>query len=226
MLQRIASKCIVDAKTGCLECKSSRINGYAKINAWTDGKSVGFLAHRVVYEAFFGPIPDGYFIEHTCGNRACCRIDHMKLFCREERKVSPVERILKRSKMNKKTGCIECNMATANGGYSLVTLVDDSGPRLRRVHRVVYEALVGPIPDGMTIDHVCKNPKCCRTDHLRLLTASDNAKDSAKCRANRAKTHCPKGHTYDGKNTYQGKSGRACRKCQAERATRSRGVNR
>lgn len=44
-------------------------------------------------------------------------------------------------------------------------------------HRVMYEGHVGPIPDGMVIDHICHNPKCARPDHLRAVTNKQNVEN-------------------------------------------------
>lgn len=42
-------------------------------------------------------------------------------------------------------------------------------------HRTAYELAKGPIPDGLTVDHLCFNPICCNPAHLRLLTRAENA---------------------------------------------------
>lgn len=65
----------------------------------------------------------------------------------------------------------------------------------------------------MTIDHICRNRRCCRPDHLRLLTNTANATDNGQGR----KTHCPKGHPYEGDNLriYTNPKGQTCRKCRA-----------
>ncbi len=45
-----------------------------------------------------------------------------------------------------------------------------------QAHRVVYEALVGPIPDGMSLDHLCQNKWCVRPDHMELVTTGENVR--------------------------------------------------
>lgn len=54
--------------------------------------------------------------------------------------------------------------------------------RLRLVHRLIYETLVGPIPEGKVIDHICHTRHCLRPDHLRIATNQENVeyKDGAR----------------------------------------------
>ncbi len=65
------------------------------------------------------------------------------------------------------------------------------------IHRVVYERLVGPIPDGMVIDHRCGQTSCCAPHHLEPVRPEENT-SRARRRGNSAKTHCPQGHEFDG----------------------------
>jgi hypothetical protein len=68
------------------------------------------------------------------------------------------------------------------------------------VHRFVYEMLVGPIPRGLTLDHLCRVPLCCNPDHLEPVTHAENCARSPWFRP----THCRKGHPLMN-NTYQGR---------------------
>ena len=87
-------------------------------------------------------------------------------------------------------------------------------------HRQAWELEHGPISEGMTVDHTCFNIRCVNTAHLRLLTASENARNQRSAR----KTHCSRGHEYTTENTYlrpAGVSGRRdCRTCIRERVAR------
>lgn len=86
----------------------------------------------------------------------------------------------------------------------------------KKAHRVAYELLVGPIPDGHQIDHLCRVRKCINPAHLEPVTARENTMRSpiALAAVNAAKTHCPQGHPYDEANTIVRSCGRRrCRAC-------------
>ena len=88
--------------------------------------------------------------------------------------------------------------------------------RVQRAHRVAYEALVGPIPDGLQIDHLCRVRSCVNPAHLEPVTLAENVRRGNGGLHNRVKTHCPHGHAYDEMNTYITKRGhRGCRRCDA-----------
>ena len=87
-------------------------------------------------------------------------------------------------------------------------------------HRVAYELLVGPIPDGMHLDHLCRNPSCVNPDHLEPVSSRDNVLRGYGWAGRHArKTHCPKGHPYTPENTYMNprtsgeRPSRRCREC-------------
>ncbi len=87
----------------------------------------------------------------------------------------------------------------------------------RRVyaHRFSYELLVGLIPAGLQLDHLCRVRHCVRPDHLEPVTRRENIlrgeAPSARCAA---KTHCPAGHEYSPENTYVYRGARQCRACR------------
>jgi hypothetical protein len=85
-----------------------------------------------------------------------------------------------------------------------------------RVHRLVYEALVGPIPDGLDLDHLCRNRACCRPAHLEPVTRRENLlRGNTIPAARAAQTHCSRGHEFSEDNIYIGtKGGRECRACR------------
>jgi hypothetical protein len=96
--------------------------------------------------------------------------------------------------------------------------------RQRRVyaHRFAYELLVGPIPDGLEIDHLCRNPRCVNPEHLEPVTHAENIlRGEAPSAHNARKTHWVRGHRFNRENTYVVKAtgARMCRRCVKERAT-------
>ena len=89
-----------------------------------------------------------------------------------------------------------------------------------RAHRVAYELLIGPIPDGLVIDHLCRTPLCVRPDHLEAVTHRENTMRGVGITAmNAIKDHCKRGHAFDGENTYKRLDGtRTCRACKRAQA--------
>jgi hypothetical protein len=82
-------------------------------------------------------------------------------------------------------------------------------------HRFIYTNLVGPIPEGLTIDHLCRVRNCVNPEHMELVTQGENTLrgESVSGLAAR-KTHCPQGHEYSGDNLILQKNGhRKCRFC-------------
>lgn len=90
-------------------------------------------------------------------------------------------------------------------------------------HRVSYELFVGPIPDGLQLDHLCRMRSCVNPQHLEPVTRQVNIRRGNNGGHNKIKTHCPKGHPYSGDNLYiscVGRKGapngsRICRTCHA-----------
>ena len=90
-------------------------------------------------------------------------------------------------------------------------------------HRVIWEALVGPIPDGLEIDHLCRNLPCVNPDHLEVVTHAENLRRGISGLLNRNKTHCSVGHPYFGENLYKSPDGaRRCRTCRRASNQRTR----
>lgn len=121
------------------------------------------------------------------------------------------------------TGCWKWHGADGRGGYGIFKL----GPKLQMAHRVAFEYLRGPIPEGLQLDHLCRNPACVNPDHLEIVTPKENIRrgtiaEAAKRRGAEV-THCPKGHPYSGENLYVKPNGRReCRQCVRDASARYR----
>lgn len=121
--------------------------------------------------------------------------------------------------------------ASPNGRGGPYGKLGDQHPSRKTVlaHRVVYAHVVGPIPDGFHVDHLCGNSLCCNPTHLQAVPpAENNARSTSPTAANIVKTHCPQGHEYTPENTgfRKGAGFRYCRTCArlAQRAKRTRGL--
>lgn len=103
-------------------------------------------------------------------------------------------------------------------GYGRFSANDGRSPQF--AHREALRLAGVCIPQGMVVDHVCRNRACVRKEHLRVTTPAGNTiadGSLAPAKLNRLKTHCPKGHPYFGDNLGLGPKGnRKCRACGAE----------
>lgn len=89
------------------------------------------------------------------------------------------------------------------------------GTRMVLAHRWAYEHFVGPIPDGLQLDHLCRVRHCVNPAHLEAVTNKVNSlRGVSPAAKNALKTNCPQGHPYDDANTWVSKNGfRQCRTC-------------
>ena len=105
-----------------------------------------------------------------------------------------------------------------------------SGGSPQHAHRVAYEQLVGPVPEGLHLDHLCRVRRCVNPDHLEPVTPRENNRRGYGFAGVHArKTHCPQGHAYDAANTYLYRGMRmcsTCRKARNEDANRKRSQER
>jgi hypothetical protein len=131
---------------------------------------------------------------------------------------SAADRLWRRVDRQRPSGCWLWLGKTTNGyGYIRVE------QRLVTTHRFAYELLVGPIPAGLELDHLCRTRHCCNPMHLEPVTKTENIRrgDSA-AGLNARKTHCPSGHEYSAENTYRSPAGaRYCRECSRQQHRRA-----
>ena len=126
-------------------------------------------------------------------------------------------------------GCLLWTASTTGGGYGEIAI----GRKTAQAHRVAWELANGPVPPGMHVLHRCDVRHCVAVPHLFLGSNHDNVKDRVTkgrngpnpvAAANKAKTHCIRGHPLSGKNLKldRRKGYRACRTCARAAARRRR----
>ena len=110
-------------------------------------------------------------------------------------------------------GCWVWTGANNGVGYGVVGRGGREGQTY--VHRVMYEYHRGPIPDGLILDHLCRNRGCANPSHLEPVTHRENLRRGFGVTGiNARKTVCAQGHPFDEANTYVYASGaRSCRAC-------------
>ena len=96
-------------------------------------------------------------------------------------------------------------------GYVQICYYKGKKPYL---HRVIYETLVGPIREGLFLDHLCKERSCCNPAHLEQVTNQENIRRGDTGKHQSELTHCPANHEYNESNTYKYRNMRFCRKCR------------
>jgi HNH endonuclease len=106
--------------------------------------------------------------------------------------------------------CWLCSSGIVGGGYARIGKDADR----RYAHVVFYESLVGPVPEGLELDHLCRVRNCVNPAHLEPVTHRENVLRSENFVAEHAaKTHCPEGHAYDMVEAGR----RRCRTCRNEK---------
>lgn len=108
--------------------------------------------------------------------------------------------------------CLIWQGSVQSSGYGCVAAGAKGKNQL--AHRAAWVALNGPIADGMTIDHLCRNKLCLNTDHMEVVTRGENVRRMLALR-----THCKHGHLVAGENLRvqeraNGRTYRICVTCQ------------
>ena len=124
------------------------------------------------------------------------------------------------------TPCWLWTGAKTRYGYGYLTMPRRSGGRVRGgrkigAHKLMYEHVNDPVPDGLELDHLCRVHNCVNPEHLEAVTHAENVRRGEAGHANPVKTHCPQGHAYDEVGFYVIRSDprgdyRRCKKCHAD----------
>ena len=124
--------------------------------------------------------------------------------------VMMTDKIMSRSTVTD-TGCIVWQGA-ASRGYGNIR--NPKGSTL--VHRIVWEEANGPIPDGLTIDHLCLTKRCVNVQHMEIVTRAENVRRAAPWKRHEARSNCPKGHPYSHTIQVRGGTERRCHECHRD----------
>lgn len=131
--------------------------------------------------------------------------------------LTPSERFW--AKVDKSGDCWLWTAALDRHGYGAFR----TGGRHRLAHRVAYELVIGPIPEGLDLDHLCRVHDCVNPAHLEPVTRRENLARGVGFIAREIRTtHCPRGHEYSPENTYVATGSRNCRRCTYIRNTERR----
>lgn len=115
------------------------------------------------------------------------------------------------AKFRKTEGCWEWRGSKARDGYGIFW---HKGRQLS-AHRLVYTLTSGPIPPGLTLDHLCRNTGCVNPSHLEPVSMRENTlRGTTGPAQNARKTQCQYGHSFDLFNTYYWHQHRICRMCR------------
>lgn len=127
-----------------------------------------------------------------------------------------IDRFMAKVSRDEETGCWSWTGCVTSTGYGRVW----NGQRSDWAHRVIYKLASRTIPDGLVLDHLCRNRRCVNPDHLEPVTDRQNTMRGVNPEATRArhksKTHCLRGHPLFGLNIRIDNRGhRICRACNA-----------
>jgi hypothetical protein len=101
--------------------------------------------------------------------------------------------------------------ASTSRGYGIFSWQIDHRRHTVQAHRYAYQQIIGAIPDGLQLDHLCRIRRCVRPSHLEPVTNLENQRRGLRANA----THCINGHPFDAENTYvKPDGGRQCKTCR------------
>jgi|SRR5215475_1097000 len=122
---------------------------------------------------------------------------------------TPLRERIEASIVRTESGCWEWTRSLDGNGYPRIMITEGGQRRTRGVHRITYEIYVGPIPAGLVIDHLCRNPKCVNPDHLEAVTQTVNfLRGMHRTAVTIREGRCQRGHEMTPENTIK-----VCKTC-------------
>ncbi len=183
------------------------------VRLYNTGVKSDYRVAQLVATAFIGPARSGYFGDSISQDKSDCRLSNVK-YSLKRNSEETWRKVLEKTDYDVETGCII--VPNVSNDYTSVDLYSANGTSKHsaKSHRVVYEALVGPIPEGLVLDHLCRVLNCVNPNHLEPVTHQENVRRGVGPTAvNSQKTHCPQNHEYTKENTYYGNGSRYCKIC-------------
>jgi hypothetical protein len=146
---------------------SISVDGYGTFG----GGNEKTTAHRFAFELENGEIEGKACVVHSCGARHCVNPSHLELVAMgTQQRSSPAERFAKKVEVAD-SGCWLWTASTNEGGYGHFWRGPDDW---MVAHRFSYEHFVGPIPEGLDLDHLCRVRHCVNPEHLEPVTRREN----------------------------------------------------
>lgn len=116
------------------------------------------------------------------------------------------------------TNCIYPNSKSRSDGYAFMYYPPKR--KAIKAHRAAWMLANGPVPEGMVLDHICRDRACINLEHLRVVTQQENIMAGLHNIDNRS--HCNQGHPFIKENIMVRKNGkRECAECNRERSRRN-----
>lgn len=113
------------------------------------------------------------------------------------------ERFVARVNFATDSGCWEWTGSRNDAGYGIFTKWIDGRSMNMLAHRLALHIAKRPVPEDLTVDHLCRNTRCVRPEHLDIVTPTVNTlRGDGYYAVNGRKTHCTHGHEFTPENTY------------------------
>lgn len=120
------------------------------------------------------------------------------------------------SKVDVGTSCWLWTGNTDRTGYGRYSFRRDGRTIFEAAHRYAFKAAGHAIPEGLVLDHLCRNRACVNPEHLEAVSNRVNIlRGAGQTARNARKTHCQQGHPFTPENTYRTSDGaRRCVECR------------